>query len=164
MNIKDDFTKEEIYFDDIETTAHNNENSESSNIVKKYIEIAKLNKAQYKQIKNEKLIRLIKDHIYEDIKYAAFLSHGKCELEIDDKEELCYITLYSKYLFINDELAISKSKISDILKLATWTKVSVDGEYVKYQFMFQLYETVKVKDYSQKIEQLKKEIKEGSQK
>ena len=67
-------------------------------------------------------------------------------------------------MFINDELAISKSKIADILKQATWTKVSVDGEYVKYQFMFQLYETVKVKDYSQKIEQLKKEIKEGSQK
>ena len=43
-------------------------------------------------------------------------------------------------------------------------KISANGGYVKYQFMFQLYETVKVKDYSQKIEQLKKDIKEGSQK
>ena len=61
-------------------------------------------------------------------------------------------------------MSISKSKIADILKQAVWTKISVEGEYVKYQFMFQLFETIKVKDYSQEIDQLKREIKEGSQK
>ena len=80
-------------------------------------------------------------------------------MEITDNNEICYITLYIKYLFLSKDFPISTSTAIDILKAATWTKASIEGDYVKYQFMFQLYEEIKIKDNSKEIESLKKQLK-----
>ncbi len=160
MFIQDDYTYKETELDEYLENAAVNNATEHSEVTQLYLKISELNHSQYIKVQNKTLINILKNDVYKLIKHLACICGGKSEMEITDNNEICYITLYVKHLFLSKDFPISTSTAIDILKTATWTKASIEGDYVKYQFMFQLYEEIKVKDNSKEIENLKRELKQ----
>ena len=159
MYIVDDFTNRDFTLDEIEEDLHNTSKDKIRFITDLYFQLVELEKSQYVEITDEKYIDELKNSVYKDVKNIAFISHGKSEIEFDEKNSLCYIILYSDYLFFNEDIAISPTVLSSIMKIAAWTKISTTDNYVKIQFMFNTKKRVKTADFSNKIDNLKEQIK-----
>ena len=159
MHKIDDFT-----FREVELEEDNKEHSEEQNFVSRritelYFQLVDLEKSQYKDIPDEEFINKLNTDVYEEIKEAAYLGHGKSEIEFDRDKGICNITLYTKHILLNDNFGMSPSYAAHILKKATWSKVSIENEFIKVHFMFDINKHVKVADYSHQIEELKNELK-----
>lgn len=159
MYIVDDFTNRDFTLDEIEEDLHNTNKDKIRFITDLYFQLVELEKSQYIEITDENYIDELKTSVYEDVKNIASISHGKSEIEFDEKNSLCYIILYSDYLFFNEDIAISPTVLSSIMKIAAWTKISTTDNYVKIQFVFNTKKRVKIADFSNKIDNLKKQIK-----
>ena len=162
MHKIDDFTYRET-----ELKEDNEELSEEQKIVYRritdlYFQLVDLEKSQYMDVIDDELINKLNTDVYEEIKEAAYLGHGKSEIEFDRDKGVCNITLYAKHIFLNDNLGISRGHAAEILKTATWSKVSMEDEFIKVQFMFDINKHIKIADHSEKIVELKKLLKNNS--
>ena len=159
MHKSNDFTYKENEFEEAEKELSEVDKSNSKLITELYFRIVDLERSQYTEIADEEFINKLKTDIYETVKEAACISNGKSEIEFNEKTGVCYITLYSKFLFLNEAIGISTSEVAALIKLSAWTKVSVVDEYIKFELMFSINKKVKIADYSVKIEELKNELK-----
>ena len=123
------------------------------------LRISELEHTQYTEVIDEKLISQLKSDVYKIVKEAAFISHGKSEIDFDDTNGKCYITLYSKFLFLDAGIGISSADAAALLKSAIWTKITNSDDFVKIQFMFSTKKRVKTSDYASEIDKLKMQLK-----
>lgn len=159
MHKSDDFTYKEIEFEEAEKELSEVDKSNSKRITELYFQIIDLENSQYIEIADEDFVNRLKTDIYEVVKEAACLCSGKSEIEFNEENGVCYITLFTKFLFLNEAMGISSSEVSELIKLATWTKISVVEEYIKFELMFSTNKKVKIADHSEKISFFKNEIK-----
>lgn len=162
MHKSNDFTYKEIEFEEAEKELTGVDKYNSKRITDLYFQIVELENSQYAEIVDEKFIDKLKTDIYEVVKEAACICSGKSEIEFNEENGVCYITLYSKFLFLNEAMGISTSEAAALIKLATWAKISVVEEYIKFELMFNTNKQVKVADNSEKIEALKKQLKHNT--
>lgn len=162
MHKFDDFTYKEIEFEEAAKELPEVDKSNSKLITELYFQIIDLENSQYVEIADEGFVNRLKTDIYDAVKEAACLCNGKSEIEFNEENGVCYITLYSKFLFLNEAMGISTSEAAALIKQSTWTKASVVDEYIKFELMFSTNRKVKVADHSEKIEALKKQIKNNS--
>jgi len=159
MHKFDDFTYKEIEFEEAAKELPEVDKSNSKLITELYFQIVDLENSQYIEIADEGFVNRLKTDIYDVVKEAACLCNGKSEIEFNEENGVCYITLYSKFMFLSEEMGISSAEVAALIKLATSTKISVIDEYIKFELMFCTNKRVKVADYSEKIEKLKGELK-----
>ena len=159
MHKSDDFTNKEIEFEEAAKELPEVDKRDSKRITELYFQIVELENSQYIEIADEDFVNRLKTDIYDAVKEAACICNGKSEIEFNEETGVCYITLYSKFLFLNEAIGISTSEVAALIKLSAWTKVSVVDEYIKFELMFSINKKVKIADHSVKIEELKNELK-----
>lgn len=112
----DDFTiAENDFIEDTEELSDEQEKKQRE-ILDLCLKISELENAQYTEVVDDKLISQLKSDVYEIVKEAAFISHGKSEIEFDDTNGKCYITLHSKFLFLDAGIGISSAAAASLLK------------------------------------------------
>jgi len=164
MYIIDDFTNKDLFLEEDNEEISAEQNKSQHEILDLCLKISELEHSQYTEVTDEALINKLKSDVYEIVKEAAFISHGKSEIEFDDTKGICYITLYSKFLFLNDAIGISSTATASLLSSAIWTRVTPSDDYIKVQFMFGTKKKFKTADYSSKIEELKEQLKNYNKK
>lgn len=155
----DDFTQREIELEEDNKELSEEQKLKMNHVTKLYFQLVDLEKSQYMDVPDEEFINRLNTEVYEEIKEAAFLGHGKSEIEFDKDKGVCNITLYIKYIFLNNDFGVDPGYAAKILKKATWTKVSMEDEFIKVHFMFDINKHVKVTNHSKQIEALKSELK-----
>jgi len=155
----DDFTHREIELEEDNDELSEEQKLKMNHITDLYFQLVDLEKSQYIDIPDDEFINILNTDIYEEIKEVAYIGHGKSEIEFDRDKGVCNITLYTKHLLLNDNFGISPDYAAEILKKATWSKVSMEDEFIKVHFMFDVNKHVKVTDYSKEIEELKRVLK-----
>lgn len=159
MHKIDDFTYREVEIEEDNKELSEEQKFVSRRITELYFQLVDLEKSQYKDILDEEFINKLNTDVYEEIKEAAYLGHGKSEIEFDRDKGVCNITLYTKHILLNDNFGMSPCYAAEILKKATWSKVSIEDEFIKVHFMFDMNKHVKVADHSKQIEELKSALK-----
>jgi len=157
----DDFTRREIELEEDNEELSEEQKLKMNHITKLYFQLVDLEKSQYMDVPDEEFINRLNTEVYEEIKEAAFLGHGKSEIEFDNDKGICNITLYAKHILLNDNFGMSPGFAAVILKKATWSEVSIEDEFIKVLFKFDINKHVKVADHSRQIEELKAALKDG---
>ena len=156
----DDFTREEIELEENEEVSEE-QKLKLSRTTDLYFKLVELEKSQYVDVLDDDFVNKLNTDIYEDIKEAAYLGHGKSEIEFDKDKGVCDITLYVKHLLLNNDFGMYPGNAAKLLKMAVWSKISMEDEFIKLQFMFDINKHVKIADHSKQIEELKYELKNG---
>ena len=162
MHKIDDFTYREVEFEEDNEELSEEQKSAYRRITELYFQLVDLEKSQYMDVIDDEFINKLNTDVYEEIKEAAYLGYGKSEIEFDRDKGVCNITLYAKHIFLNDNFGISRGYAAEILRTATWSKVSMEDEFIKVQFMFDINKYIKIADHSEKIVELKKLLKNNS--
>lgn len=157
----DDFTRGEIELEEDKDDLSKEQQLKLNHITDLYFQLVDLEKSQYTDVSDDEFINRLNTEIYEEIKEAAYLGKGKSEIEFDKDKGVCNITLYVKHIFLNNDFGTPTDIAVMLLKMAIWSKVSIEDDFIKVQFMFDTNKHVKVADYSKQIEELKCALKNG---
>ena len=121
-------------------------------------ELVEAQQPQFKRIKNEKKWAQLENVFFPQLCKIAKIQGGRVELDINEE------TFFAELVYIGDDLTLNNifctdlSDFSAIVSAAEDIYISVKGEYFKFQFLFNLYDTIKVADHAKEIAEVQRKI------
>lgn len=121
-------------------------------------ELVKAQESQFQRIKNNEKWEQLEDVFFPCLSKIAKIQGGRVELNINEE------TFFAELVYIGDDLTLNNIFCTDLADFSAMVSaaediyVSVKDGYFKFQFLFHLYDKVKVADHSEEILEIKRKI------
>lgn len=147
----------EELFSDNATEAENKPSKDSCDLLMKK---ANLEFSQYKLVKSEKCYDYLLANLYPKAAEIAKMQGGNLTLDIDEERHTGKLEYWGAFLMSTSGDTLLKNFLVSAMTMTDQFSFEVKDSLLHLEFFFELYNQVKMKDYSKEIEQLGLKIKE----
>lgn len=116
-------------------------------------ELIHIKSTQYKKNRNPEKIEKVKDFFYPELCDMAKFQGGRVVLDIDEDLHFAQLTYTGGYLILGETNQSCFLDFLDIMTAADDVIFSVKANYFEIQFLFALYDKVRVEDHSKEIQE-----------
>ena len=142
-------------FSDIDLENNKSSSASCDLLMKK----ADLEFSQYKLMKSEKCYDYLLENLYHKAAEIAKMQGGDLTLEIDEEKHTGKLDYQGAFLMNTSEDTLLTDFLVSAMTMADQYSFEVKDSLLHLEFFFELYNLVKMKDYSKEIEQLRLKIK-----
>ena len=151
-----DAEMEELFSDNASET----ENKPSKDSCDLLMKKANLEFSQYKLVKSEKCYDYLLANLYPKAAEIAKMQGGNLTLDIDEERHTGKLEYWGAFLMSTSGDTLLKNFLVSAMTMTDQFSFEVKDSLLHLEFFFELYNQVKMKDYSKEIEQLGLKIKE----
>lgn len=151
-----DAEMEELFSDNASET----ENKPSKDSCDLLMKKANLEFSQYKLVKSEKCYDYLLGNLYPKAAEIAKMQGGNLILDIDEERHTGKLEYWGAFLMSTSGDTLLKNFLVSAMTMTDQFSFEVKDSLLHLEFFFELYNQVKMKDYSKEIEQLGLKIKE----
>ena len=151
-----DAEMEELFSDNASET----ENKPSKDSCDLLMKKANLEFSQYKLVKSEKCYDYLLANLYPKVAEIAKMQGGNLTLDIDEERHTGKLEYWGAFLMSTSGDTLLKNFLVSAMTMTDQFSFEVKDSLLHLEFFFELYNQVKMKDYSKEIEQLGLKIKE----
>ena len=151
-----DAEMEELFSDNASET----ENKPSKDSCDLLMKKANLEFSQYKLVKSEKCYDYLLANLYPKAAEIAKMQGGNLTLDIDEERHTGKLEYWGAFLMSTSGDTLLKNFLVSAMTMTDQFSFEVKDSLLHLEFFFELYNQVKMKDYSKEIEQLRLKIKE----
>lgn len=151
-----DAEMEELFSDNASET----ENKPSKDSCDLLMKKADLEFSQYKLVKSEKCYDYLLANLYPKAAEIAKMQGGNLTLDIDEERHTGKLEYWGAFLMSTSGDTLLKNFLVSAMTMTDQFSFEVKDSLLHLEFFFELYNQVKMKDYSKEIEQLGLKIKE----
>lgn len=151
-----DAEMEELFSDNASET----ENKPSKDSCDLLMKKANLEFSQYKLVKSEKCYDYLLANLYPKAAEIAKMQGGNLTLDIDEERHTGKLEYWGAFLMSTSGDTLLKNFLVSAMTMTDQFSFEVKDSLLHLEFFFELYNLVKMKDYSKEIEQLGLKIKE----
>ena len=151
-----DAEMEELFSDNASET----ENKPSKDSCDLLMKKANLEFSQYKLVKSEKCYDYLLANLYPKAAEIAKMQGGNLTLDIDEERHTGKLEYWGAFLMSTSGDTLLKNYLVSAMTMTDQFSFEVKDSLLHLEFFFELYNQVKMKDYSKEIEQLGLKIKE----
>lgn len=151
-----DAEMEELFSDNASET----ENKPSKDSCDLLMKKANLEFSQYKLVKSEKCYDYLLANLYPKAAEIAKMQGGNLTLDIDEERHTGKLEYWGAFLMSTSGDTLLKNFLVSAMTMTDQFSFEVKNSLLHLEFFFELYNQVKMKDYSKEIEQLGLKIKE----
>ena len=151
-----DAEMEELFSDNASET----ENKPSKDSCDLLMKKANLEFSQYKLVKGEKCYDYLLENLYPKAAEIAKMQGGNLTLDIDEERHTGKLEYWGAFLMSTSGDTLLKNFLVSAMTMTDQFSFEVKDSLLHLEFFFELYNQVKMKDYSKEIEQLGLKIKE----
>lgn len=151
-----DAEMEELFSDNALET----ENKPSKDSCDLLMKKANLEFSQYKLVKSEKCYDYLLANLYPKAAEIAKMQGGNLTLDIDEERHTGKLEYWGAFLMSTSGDTLLKNFLVSAMTMTDQFSFEVKDSLLHLEFFFELYNQVKMKDYSKEIEQLGLKIKE----
>ena len=151
-----DAEMEELFSDNASET----ENKPSKDSCDLLMKKANLEFSQYKLVKSEKCYDYLLANLYPKAAEIAKMQGGNLTLDIDEERHTGKLEYWGAFLMSTQGDTLLKNFLVSAMTMTDQFSFEVKDSLLHLEFFFELYNQVKMKDYSKEIEQLGLKIKE----
>ncbi len=124
-----------------------------------YKELMDVTQSQYKKVKDKKRICLLLDVYYPTLCHIAEITGGCVKLDIDEQALIGRMRYVGIDLVFNRAFSPDSARLSDVISATDQFSISAsDGRFV-LNFMFLLYKNERLADHSDRIRQIRSDIR-----
>ena len=153
---KSDAEMEELFSDNASET----ENKPSKDSCDLLMKKANLEFSQYKLVKSEKCYDYLLANLYPKAAEIAKMQGGNLTLDIDEERHTGKLEYWGAFLMSTSGDTLLMDFLVSAMTMTDQFSFEVKDSLLHLEFFFELYNQVKMKDYSKEIEQLGLKIKE----
>lgn len=150
-----DAEMEELFSDNASET----ENKPSKDSCDLLMKKANLEFSQYKLVKSEKCYDYLLANLYPKAAEIAKMQGGNLTLDIDEERHTGKLEYWGAFLMSTSGDTLLKNFLVSAMTMTDQFSFEVKDSLLHLEFFFELYNQVKMKDYSKEIEQLGLKIK-----
>lgn len=150
-----DAEMEELFSDNASET----ENKPSKDSCDLLMKKANLEFSQYKLVKSEKCYDYLLANLYPKAAEIAKMQGGNLTLDIDEERHTGKLEYWGAFLMSTSGDTLLKNFLVSAMTMTDQFSFEVKDSLLHLEFFFELYNLVKMKDYSKEIEQLGLKIK-----
>ena len=147
----------EELFSDNATEAENKPSKDSCDLL---MQKADLEFSQYKLVKSEQCYDYLLANLYPKAAEIAKMQGGNLTLDIDEERHTGKLEYWGAFLMSTSGDTLLMDFLVSAMTMTDQFSFEVKDSLLHLEFFFELYNLVKMKDYSKEIEQLGLKIKE----